>query len=319
MRIVFFGTPEYVLPIVEKIYKEFRSRVSRLSPIVAVVTQKPKPVGRKHFFEYSAIDSWSHKKQIPVFYSPQDLLKSGVEADLGILAAYGEIIPPEIIDHFPHGILNIHPSLLPKYRGPSPIQAALLSPNPKTGVTIIKIDEKMDHGPIVSQFKEDIKEKDTLETLRNRLFERAANVLVALLNPYLQRKIVLREQKHREASYTTLINKGHGFISAEILSTVLKGGTHKNLWKIPFIKNRTVRPDPIFIEKFIRALYPWPGAWTIVKLGSGWNFKERRLKLLKAHLESGRLILDKVQLEGKKPVSWKEFISGYPNVTLGKD
>jgi len=317
MKIVFLGTPEYVLPVIGALHKKFSKKA--VSPIVAVVTQRPRPVGRKQFLAYSAIDSWAHKKGVPVYYSALEFLKDPITADIGILAAYGEIVPGSVIASFPYGILNIHPSLLPKYRGASPVQATIASGDSQTGATIIKIDEKADHGPIVSQFKEEVGPNETLETLRIRLFARAADVLAALIEPYLQGKIKLREQNHKEATYTSLIKKGHGFIPPKYIKSALEGKSSKGKWAIDFIKDFSLSPSPEVLERFIRALSPWPGAWTFVKLGSGWNFSEKRLKILKAHLEEKTLVLDEVQLEGKNPVSWKEFILGYPKMAFGND
>lgn len=317
MKIVFLGTPEYVLPVLEALHKKFSKK--GISPIVAVVTQEPRPVGRKQFMTYSPVDSWAHKKAVPVYYSPQDLIKESIGADLGILAAYGKIVPNNIIKFFPFGILNIHPSLLPKYRGASPVQATIASGDKDTGATIIKIDEKMDHGPVVSQFKEEVGPNETLETLRSRLFERAAQVLTALIEPYIQGKIKLREQNHKEATYTSLIKKGHGFIPPKYVKAAMEGKALRDKWEIGFLKNFALTSSPETVERFIRALSPWPGAWTLLKLGSGWNFYEKRLKILKAHLEEKRLVLDEVQLEGKNPVSWKEFSLGYPKMAFGND
>ena len=187
MRVVFFGTPEYVLPVLNRVHKTFKSRGEK-SPVVAVVTQKPKPSGRKKQLEYSAVDTWAHKKGIKRYFKASDLIEKCIEADLGILASYGEIIPKKVIKHFPYGILCIHPSLLPKYRGASPVQATILSGETETGVTIIKIDEKLDHGPIISQFKEEVLPDDTTESLRNRLFNKSAEVLSTLIPAYIQGK-----------------------------------------------------------------------------------------------------------------------------------
>ena len=307
MKIVFFGTPDYVLPVLAKIHKSFVSGPGK-SPIVAVVTQNPKPTGRKQILAYSPVDSWAHERSIPVFYSPKEFLKSALKADLGILAAYGEIIPKEVINFFPHGILNIHPSLLPKYRGASPVQAAILSGETETGVTIIKIDEFLDHGPIVSQFKEEVSASDTLETLRAKLFERASEVLVKLIEPYLKGKIKKREQNHKEATSSTLVKKEHGFIPSKYLEAALEGKSLKEAWSIPFIKDYSLHPTPYTLDCFIRAMDPWPSAWTTAKIDSN----KKRLKILKGHLTEGNLILDLVQLEGKNPVSWKQFKEAYP-------
>ncbi|OGM89187.1 methionyl-tRNA formyltransferase [Candidatus Woesebacteria bacterium RIFOXYD1_FULL_46_19] len=284
MKIVFFGTPDYVLPILTSLHKKFVSGPG-VSPIAAVVTQSPKPTGRKQILTYSPVDKWAHEHKIDIFYQSSELIKNSVKADIGVLAAYGEIIPKTVIDTFPHGILVVHPSLLPKYRGASPIQGAIANGDKQVGVTIIKMDEKMDHGPIVSQFKEETKPDDTTDTLRARLFERSKDVIAEMIEPYLQGKIKPKEQNHDEATYTKIITKQDGFIEAESFTS-----------------------EAAKAERFIRAMQPWPQAWTLIG--------KKRLKILKAHLESGKLILDEVQLEGKSPVSWEEFKRGYPDANL---
>ena len=282
MKIVFFGTPDYVLPVLSAIHKKFVTGPG-VSPIVAVVTASPKPVGRRQILTYSPIDKWAHEHKIPIFYRAKDFLERRIEADFGVLASYGEIIPPGVINSFPKGILVIHPSLLPKFRGASPIPAAIINGETKTGVTIFKMDEKVDHGQIISQFKEDILPDDNGETLRNRLFEKSADVLIELIEPYLRNKIVPRVQDDSEATFTKITKKDDG--------------------KVDLGKD-----DPNEIERKLRAFYPWPGVWTLVN--------GKRLKILKAHLENGKLIPDEVQLEGKNPVSWKQFNEAYPNLTF---
>jgi methionyl-tRNA formyltransferase len=310
MKIVFFGTPDYILPVIEGLHKKFVK--NRKSPIVAVVTQKPKPVGRKQILAYSPVDAWAHTRKIPIYYSSYDLLEDNLEADMGVLAAYGEIIPKSVIGLFPNGILNIHPSLLPKYRGASPVQAALALGDEKTGVTIIKIDEKLDHGPILSQFSEEVLHSDTLGTLRERLFMRSSEVLVELIEPYLAGKVTPRAQNHDEATFTSQITREYGLIPTEFVEAALKGNTFKGELKIPFLKEAIIIPTPTNLYNFIRALDPWPGAWTRVLMGSN----QKRLKILKAHLEEPKLILDEVQLEGKNPVAWKQFVEAFPTANL---
>ena len=161
MKIIFFGTPDYVLPVLEKLHKYYE--------VVAVVTQSPKPMGRKKILAYSPIDDWAHKRKVPKFYDFSDLPK----ADLGVLASYGNLIPKEVINSFPLGILVIHPSLLPQFRWSNPIRATLITGTNPTGVTIFKMDEKWDAGPILTQFKEEVFEDDDNESLRNRLFKKA--------------------------------------------------------------------------------------------------------------------------------------------------
>lgn len=319
MKIVFFGTPDYVLPIIETIHRQFSHR--GVSPIVAVVTQPPRPSGRKQLLQFSPVDSWAFKKRLPIFHGSQEFLNSGTPADVGVLAAYGEIIPELVISHLPFGILNVHPSLLPKWRGASPVQAAIVAGEKETGVSIIKLDQKVDHGPIVSQFKEEVLETDTTETLRRRLFERSAEVLVELLEPYLTKKIMPRLQKDEEATFTTQIAKKDAFILPEYLAAALQGRAFKGKWEIGFVKEFLVTPTPEVVERFIRAMDPWPVSWTLLRLSAS-EGQARRLKILKAHLDQSpdtkhqTLVLDLVQLEGKNPVSWKQFREAYPTATF---
>jgi methionyl-tRNA formyltransferase len=289
MKIVFFGTPDYVLPILTFLHKKFVTGPGK-SPIVAVVTQSPKPVGRKQIITYSPIDHWAHEHGIPMHYSASELAVDGVEADIGILASYGEIIRKDVINLFPHGILVIHPSLLPKYRGASPIPAAIAAGETITGVTIFKMDEKVDHGPIISQFKEEVLPTDTTETLRVRLFERSAEVLVELLEPYMQGKITPKVQDDSEATVTKIMTRENGRIDLNKVS-------------------------PEEVERFIRAMLPWPVAWTTVRLAPT-DTTTRKIKIHKAHIDDGKLVLDEVQLEAKEKVSWKQFKEGYREATF---
>ena len=316
MKIVFLGTPDYVLPILETLHRRFSNR--GISPIEAVVTQPPRPTGRKQMLEFSPVDSWAFKKKLPIFHSSRELLASKIQADIGILAAYGEIIPESVISYFPFGILNIHPSLLPAWRGAAPVQAPIIAGEKETGVTIIKLDEKLDHGPIVSQFKEEVLGTDNTETLRGRLFERSAEVLAELLEPYLADKITPREQKHAEATFTTQIKKEQALIPPKYLSTALQGASLKGQWEIGFAKDFSIDPTPEAVDKFVRAMNPWPTAWTWVRLRKKESGK-KKLKIIKAHLEEPLLVLDDVQLEGKGPVSWKQFREGYKDAVLADE
>src|SRR5258708_7607493 len=278
-KIIFFGTPDYVIPILEALHKNFK--------LVGVVTQPPKLVGRKQLKTFTAVDDWAHKRKIPVITDLADELPN---ADLGIVAAYGRMIPDEILSQFKDGVLNIHPSLLPKYRGASPIQSQIIDGATETGVTVIKMDSKMDHGPIISSLRDAITPEDTNETLRTRLFERSAEFIVNLIPNYLNKKITPKEQDETQASFTKIIDKDDGFIEP----------------------NKIQNPEEaVNIEGFVRAMSPWPEVYTKVILNPGEMLK--KLKLLKVHVEADKLVLDKVQLEGKKPVSFEEFKRGYPN------
>ena len=310
MKIIFFGTPDYVIPIL--------SKLSKVHEIVAVVTQPPMPVGREQFKKYSPVDDWAHKRSlatsggkrnVPIFFVFD---KPFPEADLGVCAAYGKIIPDKVIKSFRHGILVIHPSLLPQFRWGSPVQAAIVTNTNPSGVTIMKMDPyHFDHGPIITRFLEEVSPNDTTETLRRRLFERSADVLVQLLPAYLAGKIKPKPQDDNKATFARMLTREDAFIQPKYLKAVLEGKNIKEKWEISFIKDSkdkiyTTKVSPETVERFIRAMNPWPGAWTRLE-------NQKRLKLLKARLEENKLVLDEVQLEGKDPVSWKQFTEGYPN------
>lgn len=306
MKIVFFGTPDYVVPVVNTLHKEFVTGPGK-SPIVAVVTASPKPVGRKQILTYSPVDNWAHERGIPTYHSSSEFLKDNVEADIGVLASYSEIIPPSVLKLFPHGILNIHPSLLPKLRGASPIQGSIITEDERTGVTIMKMDEKLDHGPIISQFKEDILPTDDSLTLRDRLFDRAKDVLAELMEPYLKGKIQPKKQDDTLATFTRKLTNEDGFLPIEMIEKAVAGEESTEIWRIPFVQGLEIAPTPQNIEKFVRAMRPWPGVWTKFKLDN----IEKRLKILGTHVENGHLGIDEVQLEGKNPVSWRQFLLSY--------
>lgn len=324
MRIIFFGTPYYVLPILESLHKAFKERGE--TPIEAVVTQPPKPAGRKQTLEYSSVDKWAHNKKVPIYFDTQKLVKDSISADIGILASYGAMIPEDVINHFPKGILVIHPSMLPEFRGSSPVPAMLAANSQNIGCSIFKMDSKWDHGPIVSQFSDKILPDDNYQTLRDRLFERSAEVLVQALPAYVSGKIKLKPQDDEKASFARMIKKEDAFIPLKYLGAALQGLPFKDKWKIDFIKTQGGKPFtthyiPSTIHQFIRAMTPWPGAWTEIKLGS--DKVAKRLKILKAHVEkipftthhplNTKLVLDLVQLEGKNEITWEQFKQGYPN------
>jgi len=235
------------------------------------------------------------------------IISPDIKPDVGVLASFGAIVPPEILNSPKHGILNIHPSLLPKYRGPSPVQTAILNGEQQTGVTIIKMDEEIDHGPIVAQFREEILPTDTAESLYFRLFSAGAEVLKTILPAYINGRIQLREQDHSQATYTKKLTRENGFIPPEKLKEAIAGNNAE------------------IVDRQIRAYHPWPGTYTIIKfqipnkfqINSKFKIQNKRLKILRAHLENGKLVLDQVQLEGKRPVSFKQFCEGYPEAKIG--
>jgi len=197
-----------------------------------------------------------------------------LDAGIGIVADFGLIIPNELIDAFPYGILNIHPSLLPKFRGSTPVQSALLNGDSKTGISIIKIDEALDHGPILYQEEVAINPGDTTPYLLKKLFERSAQVLPDVIDNYVDEEITLHVQDDDQATYTNQLTKQDGYID---------------------INNP---PEVDELNRRINALAFWPGVWTKFALTS----KEIIIKL-----HPGEVI----HVEGKRPMSYKDFKNGY--------
>jgi methionyl-tRNA formyltransferase len=309
MRIVFFGTPDYVVPVVDGLLKYFRTN-SDPHPISAVITQSPKPAGREKSLTYSPVDFWAYEKKIPKYFEPTDLITEQISVDIGVLASYGQFIPEPVIKLFKYGILNIHPSLLPCWRGASPIQASIISGESKTGVSIIKLDKLLDHGLIVTQFIDEITNSETADTLRQRLFARSAEVIPTLIEAYITGKISLKKQDEEKETITHQIKREDAYIDPKAINSALKGKSMRKKWKINFIKDYSIQYSPSTICRFIRAMNPWPIAWSYIKIKK----QTLRIKILQAHTDNSQLIPDEVQLEGKSSVSWKQFCQGYPDV-----
>ena len=202
------------------------------------------------------------------------------QVDLIVVSFYGKILPKRMLEIPKYGALNVHPSLLPKYRGPTPVPTTILNGETETGVSIILMDEKVDHGPIVAVANFEIGDKKfTTPELLKILWELGGDLLVETIPKWIAGEITPQEQDHSKATFTEKISRKDGEVD----------------WKKPVE----------YIEKQIRAYYPWPGVFTF--------WKGKRIKILKAHIEQGKLAIDKLQLEGKKPMSMREFLLGYPD------
>lgn len=306
MRIIFFGTPDYTIPLLEALHAQFnRGKTER--ELVAVVTQPPKIVGKSEFKEYSAVDKFAYEHKIEVIHNPSDIS----EADLGICASFGKIIPNETLAKFRLGILNVHPSPLPMFRGASPIQATLFAGFKETEITIIKMDEQMDHGPVVARMKSEVKDDDTNETLRTRLFAESVPLLISTLPAYIAGKITPKAQDEEGAVYTNILKKTDGFIDLKDIALALEGKAGSSV-SSPIINGLDFDIDAEKIDRLVRALHPWPGVWTKVNIEG----EEKILKILKTNINLGKLIIKEVQLEGKNPVTFKQFNEGYPQAML---
>lgn len=279
LKIVFFGTPFFVVPVLETLLSDF--------DVVGIVTTPDVPLGRKKVMTGTpvklAYEKYLEQKGKSGVIITQQLTNETIEQvrnlqpDLFIVAAYGHLIPKSLLDIPKYGSLNIHPSLLPKYRGPSPIQSAIYNGDKTTGVTIIQMDEEIDHGPILLKKELPITRLDTFETLHIKLFTFAAEMLARVIPQYVSGKLEPKAQNHKIATYCDHISRTDGKISLDS------------------------PPDKEQLDHMIRAYYPWPTVWTKVTIKN----QEFRMKLLPGK---------RIQLEGGKPMSIKDFINGYPEL-----
>lgn len=265
MKYVFFGSPEFAAIILEKL-------INADWPPAVVVCNPDRPVGRKQIItsppskiiaQRYGIKVWQPEK----FEAEAEKLMIG-KIDFAIVAAYAKILPKEIIELPRLGTIGVHPSLLPKYRGATPIQSAILAGEKETGVTLFLIDERVDHGSIFGKSEILIQKSETHETLMKKLAALSGDLLTATLPKFIKGEIKPRPQDESLAIYTKKFITEDGYVDLE-------------------------KDDPIVIERKIRALNPEPGVW--------FRRKGKRIKILEAELVDGKLKLKKIQEEGKKP------------------
>lgn len=212
------------------------------------------------------------------------------EADLGVVAAYGKILTKKELEAPKYGFINVHPSLLPKYRGPSPIQQAILNGDKTSGISIIKMDEEVDHGTILYQEELGLSDNDNFDTLSKKMFLRASQILPKVIQDFLQGKIKPRLQRHAIATYCNRLTRESGYFNLPA------GPLHRSFNEA----SRQVSADFLqTLDKMIRAYYPWPGVWT--------RWKN---KIVKFYPEG------KIQMEGKKVMPIKDFLNGYPDFPI---
>ena len=289
MNIIFFGTPNFVVPVLEALNKRY--------DVIGVVTAPDKKVGRHNILTPSPVKQFALEHNIPVWEMGNGKWKmENGKADLFVVAAYGKIIPQSILDLPKYGAINIHPSILPKYRGPSPITQTLLNGDRESAISIMKLDEQMDHGPLLKMIPYSIPEEATAEQLTQAMFQKSAEILPEVIDDYVAGKIKPTDQKHDEATYTHMVTKQDGYIdlsSLERLNSLEIGN-----WKLE-------------IARKIRAYYPWPTVWSrivIARPQSGEAISSTQEKIIKFLPEK------RVQLEGGKPMNMKDFSNGYPEL-----
>ncbi len=298
MRVVFMGTPEFGVTPMENL-------LLNRHEVVAVYTPPDKPAGRGRKLVAPPVKRAAEESGLPVL-QPPSLKSAEALAELAafnpeaiVVAAYGKLLPPAVLELPPYGCINIHPSLLPRYRGASPVAAAILAGDDFAGVSIMKLDSGMDTGPVFTRAQVSISARDTTGTLTAKLSLAGARLLQEVIVCLPGGQLPPQLQVEAEANYTSPIAKEDGRID----------------WCLPAVD----------IWRRIRAYQPWPGCHTrwrggqlkileAVPLPSGGETGAGRVVELKTGFGvvtgSGTLGVITVQLEGKRPMSAVEFLRG---------
>jgi len=301
LRVLFMGTPEFAIPPLEKLVQEH-------CPPVAVYTQADKPGGRGRSLIMSPVKMAALRLVLPVV-QPDSLKESEAVArladfqpDVIVVAAYGQILPRPVLALPRYGCLNVHPSLLPRHRGASPVSAAILAGDADTGVSIMLMDSGLDTGPVLAQEKMVVSPQDTTGSLSGRLSDMAAQMLPDVLDRWVKGEITPRPQNEAEATYSAAIKKEAGEID----------------WNLPAVD----------IERRVRAYQPWPGAYTsrdgkrleIVEAVALPGEEEHRAGAVVALEQAGApfgvstregiLGIVRVQLQGKRALPAVDFLRG---------
>jgi len=309
MRIIFLGTPDFAVIPLEALAHDPRYQV------VGVVTQPDRPGGRSRAPQPPPVKQAAERLGIPVL-QPDTLRDPAIveqlaawRPDAGVVAAYGEILRKNVLELPRLGYLNIHPSLLPRYRGPTPVHAAILNGDAETGVTVMLLDAKMDSGPILAQRRVPLPSDARNQPLTNALFGLGAELLVEALAEYAAGRLTPVPQDDSQATYSKMLQKSDGAID----------------WRAPAER----------IERMTRAYDPWPGAQTswrgqpfkiIAAAVRGWNGDAAPGTLLPqpegmwVATGAGALELLTVQPAGKRPlaaIEWRRGLHTIEGARLG--
>jgi len=296
------GTPEIAVPTLQALlaHPDF--------DVAGVVTQPDRKAGRGRKLKPSPVKEAALAAGVPTILQPAKLREpeafqalAALEPELIVVTAYGQILKPEVLDLPRYGCINVHASLLPRWRGAPPITAAILAGDPHTGVTIMQMDPGMDTGPILAQRAEGIRPDDTTASLSERLGRLGAELLVETLPCYLEGKIQPKPQPAEGVTLCRLVKKEHARID----------------WTRPAVE----------IERMVRAYQPWPGAFTTWQ---GQTLKIGKASVAEGEAEPGRviawgtkaavgtgaglLIIERAQLPGKKMLDIRDFLRGRPDL-----
>lgn len=300
MRVIFMGTPDFSVGTLQAIYEAGHE-------VCLVVTQPDKPKGRGHAMQYTPVKEYAVEKGIEVFQpvkirEPEAVEKlRSCQADIMVVVAFGQIVSKEILEMCPYGCINVHASLLPKYRGAAPIQRVIIEGEKESGVTIQQMNEGIDTGDMISKVVVPIDEKETGGIYHDKLAEAGAKLCVATLEDIAAGKITKTPQKDEDSCYAKKLQK--------------------ELGNIDFTK------DAIEIERLIRGLNPWPSAYTTLhgKTLKVWaadveekdyegevgTIVAKNKKSLVIKTGKGALAITELQLAGKKRMTTESFLLGY--------
>lgn len=306
--ILFFGTTDDSVIVLEKLAS------TKNVTIAAVVTQPPRPIGRDQIITPTPVETWAKAHTIAVLSFDSDpekpwLYKNEQQVidalqpttpDVLISASYGQKIPWDTICAAPFGGINVHPSILPHWRGADPVPWAIMQGDHQIGVTVVTLSQTFDEGKILAQEKIPLTPEDTSDPLRTKLFTIGADLLADALPLVFTRKIKPKDMHMPDPKppYARKFTRDDGFEPWDRLNQSITEGT-----------------DADRIDRKFRALDPWPGVWTKIYISENNETNkttiEKRLKILKLHLSNRKIIIDEVQLEGKKPTTWEQFNSAY--------
>lgn len=315
VKVVFLGTSWESVASLEVLHK------SDGFDVVCVITMPDRPVGRKKVLTPTAVKEYCLANDIPVVHTENQKEKymevaNIYEPDIVVCKAFGEIVPKEFLEFPKYSCINIHFSILPKYRGAVPIQKAILDGEKETGISIMLMSEGLDEGDVLAIYKENIHEDDTNISLRERLFKKSEEILIPTLRDWIDGKIVAKKQNDAEATYCW--QRDISKEKAEIK------------WK---------EYEPEYIERMVRAFLPWPVAWTRLEKSQNRSLSNKIMKIFKAELvdmpnekdagvlwSNGEdvffstkdkhtcLKVTELQIEGKNRTDAKEFLNG-----IGRD
>ena len=328
LDILFFGSSSDSVIILDALSQKIFSEYS--VNIHSVVTQPPRPIGRKHVITSTPVEVWAKEHSIPVFHfqskkenptqfeNKQEVIHTMQRNhfDLIISASYGQLIPWDIIESAVFGGINIHPSLLPRWRGADPIPWSILASDNETGVSIVNLSKQFDEGKLLAQQSIPLSSTHQREPLRKTLFTLGAKLLSETLISYVNGTLTTKAQDPTFATYARRLQKEDGFLPWDICTNILNNQplTKEQLIKLSTIAHiskqlditallKTYTQSSVFFDHFFRALSPWPGVWTNVIF----NGKSTRMNIRSIITTDSQTNIETVQLEGKLPTLFSEI------------